>query len=147
MKTFTLSTEHRIEKPIAEVFAFFSDAHNLTEITPPQMHLEVLTPPPIEMEVGTLIDYRFKLRGFPVRWQTEITEWDPPHFFADEQRRGPYRCWIHQHKFVESNGATLVQDDVEYAVLGGQMINKLFVRPDIEKIFEYRSSKLQELLS
>ncbi len=146
MKTFTLSTEHRIEKPIAEVFAFFSDAHNLTEITPPWLHFVVLTPRPIEMEVGTLIDYRLKLRGIPVRWQSEITEWDPPHYFADEQRRGPYRCWIHQHKFVESDEGTLVQDEVEYAVLGGQMINKLFVRPDIEKIFEYRSSKLQELL-
>ncbi len=146
MKTFTLSTEHRIEKPIAEVFAFFSDAHNLTEITPPWLHFVVLTPRPIEMEVGTLIDYRLKLRGIPVRWQSEITEWDPPHYFADEQRRGPYRCWIHQHKFVESDEGTLVQDEVEYAVLGGQLINKLFVRPDIEKIFEYRSSKLQELL-
>lgn len=146
MKTFTLTTEHQIEKPLDEVFSFFSNAHNLTEITPPHMHLMVLTPPPIEMEVGTLIDYRFKLRGIPVRWQTEITKWDPPHFFADEQRRGPYQCWIHQHKFVESEGATLVQDEVEYAVLGGQLINKLFVRPDIEKIFQYRSSKLQELL-
>ena len=147
MKTFTLTTEHRIERPIAEVFSFFSDAHNLSEITPPWLHFVVLTPRPIEMKVGTLIDYRLKLRGIPVRWQSEITEWDPPHYFADEQRRGPYRCWIHQHKFVESNGATLVQDEVEYAVLGGQIINKLIVRPDIEKIFEYRSSKLQELLN
>ncbi|MCY4401365.1 MAG: SRPBCC family protein [Candidatus Poribacteria bacterium] len=146
MKTFTLSTEHRIEKPLAEVFSFFSDANNLTEITPPQMHLVVLTNPPIEMAVGTLIDYRFKLRGIPVRWQSEITEWNPPHFFADEQRRGPYRCWIHKHKFIETDKGTLVQDEVEYAVLGGQLINKLFVRPDIEKIFEYRSSKLEELL-
>ena len=147
MKTFTLSTEHLIKKPLDEVFSFFSDAHNLTEITPPQMHLVVLTPRPIEMEVGTHIDYRFKLRGIPVRWQSEITEWNPPHFFADEQRRGPYQCWIHKHTFDETDGGTLVGDEVEYAVLGGGLINKLLVRPDIEKIFEYRSEKLQELLN
>ena len=147
MKTFTLSSEHLIKKPLDEVFSFFSDAHNLTEITPPRMHLVVLTPRPIEMEVGTRIDYRLKLRGIPIRWQSEITEWNPPHFFADEQRRGPYRCWIHKHTFVETDEGTLVGDEVEYAVPGGQLINKLFVRPDIEKIFEYRSEKLQELLN
>ncbi len=147
MKTFKLSTEQLIEKPLDEVFSFFSDAHNLVEITPPQMHLVVLTSSPIKMKVGTLINYRFKLRGIPVRWQTEITEWNPPHFFADEQRRGPYRCWIHKHTFIETDGGTLVGDEVEYGVLGGQLINKLLVRPDIEKIFEYRSQKLQELLN
>ena len=146
MKTFKLITEHLIEKPMDEVFSFFSDAHNLVELTPPRLHLVVLTPAPIEMEVGTLIDYRLKLRGIPVRWQSEITEWKPPHFFADEQRRGPYRCWIHKHTFVETDGGTLVGDEVEYAVLGGKLIDNLFVRPDIEKIFEYRSQKLQELL-
>lgn len=147
MKTFKLTTEQLIEKPLDEVFSFFSDAHNLVEITPTRMHLVVLTPRPIEMEVGTLIDYRFKLRGIPVRWQTEITEWNPPHFFADEQCKGPYRCWIHKHTFVETDGGTLVGDEVEYGVLGGQLINKFLVRPDIEKIFEYRSQKLQELLN
>ncbi len=147
MKTFTLSSEHLIKKPLDEVFSFFSDAHNLTEITPPRMHLVVLTPRPIEMEVGTRIDYRLKLRGIPIRWQSEITEWNPPHFFADEQRRGPYRCWIHKHTFVETDEGTLVGDEIEYAVPGGQLINKLFVRPDIENIFEYRSEKLKELLN
>ncbi len=146
MKTFKLTTEQLIEKSQEEVFSYFSDAHNLPEITPPWLHFEMLTPYPIEMEVGTLIDYQLKLRGIPVRWQSEITEWEPPHFFADEQRRGPYRCWIHKHTFVETDGGTLVGDDVEYAVLGGKLINKLFVRPDIEKIFDYRAQKLQELL-
>lgn len=146
MKTFKLTTEQLIEKSQEEVFSYFSDAHNLPEITPPWLHFEMLTPYPIEMEVGTLIDYQLKLRGIPVRWQSEITEWEPPHFFADKQRRGPYRCWIHKHTFVETDGGTLVGDDVEYAVLGGKLINKLFVRPDIEKIFDYRAQKLQELL-
>lgn len=146
MRTFKLTTEQLIEKSQEEVFSYFSDAHNLAEITPPWLNFVVLTPRPIEMEVGTLIDYRLKLRGIPVRWQSEITEWKPPYFFADEQRRGPYRCWIHKHTFVETDGGTLVGDEVEYAVLGGKLINNLLVRRDIEKIFEYRSQKLKELL-
>ena len=89
MKTFHLKTEQKIEKPQDELFSFFSDAHNLAEITPPWLHFRVLTPPPIEMKVGSRIDYRLKLRGIPIRWQSEITAWNPPHAFVDEQRRGP----------------------------------------------------------
>ncbi len=147
MRTFTLSTEQLIEKPRDEVFSYFSDAHNLAEITPPRLKLVVLTPRPIEMEVGTLIDYRLKLRGIPIRWQSEITVWNPPHEFVDEQRKGPYRCWIHTHTFTETDEGTIVGEEVEYGVLGGQLVNKLLVRPDIEKIFGYRSDKLKELLN
>ncbi|MYB66323.1 SRPBCC family protein [Candidatus Poribacteria bacterium] len=146
MKTFTLSTELLIEKPIDEVFSYFSDAHNLVEITPPKMKLVVLTPTPIEMQIGTLIDYRLKLKGIPIRWQSEITEWNPPHKFVDEQRKGPYRAWIHTHIFHEVEQGTIVKDRVEYAVLGGQIVDKLLVRPDLQKIFEYRSKRLQEIL-
>ena len=147
MKTFYLKTEQKIEKSQDELFNFFSDAHNLAEITPPWLHFHVLTPTPIEMKVGTLIDYRLKLRGIPIRWQSEITIWNPPYAFVDEQRRGPYHCWIHAHTFVPIPDGTLVRDEVEYAVLGGRFVQKLFVGPDIEKIFAYRSAKLQELLA
>ena len=107
----------------------------------------MLTPAPIEMKVGTLIDYRLKLRGIPIRWQSEITAWDPPHRFVDEQRRGPYRCWTHTHTFVPVPDGTLIRDEVEYAVLGGWLVQKFFVAPDIEKIFAYRSTKLKELIA
>ncbi len=147
MKTFTLSTDQLIEKPRDEVFSYFSDAHNLAEITPPWLKFVVLTPRPIVMQVGTLIDYRLKLRGIPVKWQSEITEWNPPYEFVDEQRRGPYRTWIHTHTFTETDEGTIVGDQVEYAVLGGQLVNNLLVRRDIEKIFEYRSEKLHEFLN
>ena len=106
----------------------------------------MLTPAPIEMKVGTLIDYRLKLRGVPIRWQSEITDWSPPHAFTDQQRRGPYRRWIHTHTFVPVSDGTLVRDEVEYAVLGGRLIQKFLVAPDIEKIFAYRASKLKELI-
>lgn len=145
MKTFLFESQRTLERPITEVFEFFSNAHNLAMITPPSMHLEILTPAPIEMFAGTLIDYRFKLYGIPVRWQTEITEWNPPYEFADEQRRGPYRLWRHTHTFDETAEGVIVGDSVEYAVWGDGLTNKLFVRPDIEKIFAYRSKQLNEI--
>jgi len=136
-----------LPRRLDEVFAFFSDASNLEVITPPWLKFSVVTPRPIEMRPGTLIDYRLKLRGLPIRWQSEITAWDPPHSFVDEQRRGPYRRWVHTHTFVPAPDGTLVRDEVEYAVLGGRLVQKFFVAPDIEKIFAYRSAKLQELLA
>ena len=145
MRTFLFESQRTLERPITEVFEFFSNAHNLAMITPPSMHLEILTPAPIEMSAGTLIDYRFKLYGIPVRWQTEITEWNPPYEFADEQRRGPYRLWRHTHTFNETENGVIVGDSVEYAVWGNGLTNKLFVRPDIEKIFAYRSEQLNEI--
>ena len=145
MKTFLFESQRTLERPITEVFEFFSNAHNLAMITPPSMHLEILTPAPIEMFAGTRIDYRFKLYGIPVRWQTEITEWNPPYEFADEQRRGPYRLWRHTHTFDETAEGVIVGDSVEYAVWGDGLTNKLFVRPDIEKIFAYRSKQLNEI--
>lgn len=145
MKTFLFKTQQTLEQPLTEVFEFFSNAHNLAVITPPWLKFEVLTPAPIEMVVGTRIDYKLKLRGIPVRWQSEITEWDPPYAFADEQRRGPYRIWRHKHTFDETEDGIVVGDSVEYAVWGGALVDKFFVRPDIEQIFAYRTEQLAEI--
>ena len=145
MKTFLFETQQTLEHPVTEIFAFFSDAHNLALITPPWLRFEVLTPAPIEMCPGTRIDYRLKLRGIPIRWQSEITEWNPPSAFTDEQRRGPYRLWRHTHTFDGTENGVVVGDSVEYAVWGGGIIDKLFVRPDIEKIFAYRSEQLEKI--
>lgn len=127
------------------MFAFFSDAHNLDRITPPWLHFHVLTPPPIPMRVGQRIDYRLRIRGIPLRWQSAITAWEPPHRFVDEQQRGPYRAWIHEHTFEEKDGGTLARDEVKYAVFGGALVNRLFVERDVKKIFEYRAGKLGEI--
>jgi ligand-binding SRPBCC domain-containing protein len=131
---------------IREVFAFFGDAFNLEALTPPFLHFEVLTPPPIRMGPGTLIDYRLRLHGVPLRWQTEITAWNPPHRFVDEQRRGPYRLWVHEHTFESRSGGTAVQDRVRYAHAGGPLIHGLFVARDLRRIFTYRQERLQWLL-
>ena len=146
MRTFRLSSEVWLPRPIEDVFGFFSDARNLEALTPPTLRFEILTPSPIRMEVGTLIDYKLRLRGIPVRWRSEITAWEPPYRFVDEQRRGPYRLWVHEHRFEAKDGGTLAKDLVEYAVPGGALVNRLFVARDVRGIFEYRTEKLREAL-
>ena len=147
MRIHTLDAELFLPHPREKVFPFFSNAHNLQQITPPFLKFEVLTPPPIEMKVGTLIDYKLRVHGLPLRWQSEITAWEPPFRFVDEQRHGPYRKWKHTHTFEEKPGGTLCLDHVEYAVLGGALIERLFVRRDVQKIFEYRQQMLREIFA
>jgi ligand-binding SRPBCC domain-containing protein len=124
------------------VFSFFSDARNLEAITPPWLNFEIVTPGEIRMHAGALIDYRLRVRRIPLRWQTEITLWEPTRRFIDEQRRGPYRLWRHEHAFVDLDGGTLCCDEVEYSVPGGALVNWLLVRREIEKIFAYRAAAL-----
>ena len=124
------------------VFSFFADARNLEAITPPWINFQILTPHPIRMHAGARIDYRMRIRCVPVTWQTEITAWEPAERFVDEQRRGPYRRWIHTHTFTEQDGGTLCQDHVEYAVPGGRLVNRLLVYPKVKKIFAYRAVAL-----
>lgn len=147
MRTFTLTNELWLPAPPWDVFPFFADAFNLERITPPMLRFRVLTAPPIAMGVGTLLDYRVRLRGVPMRWQSEITAWEPPHRFVDEQRRGPYRLWVHEHTFAAQDGGTVARDNVRYAVPGGVLVQRLFVAPDLRRIFEYRSAALREIFS
>jgi len=147
MKTFAFNTELWLPRLPAEVFPFFGEARNLEAITPPWLRFEVLTPPTIVMAVGTLIDYRIRIHGLPVRWQTRIAEWNPPHGFVDVQLRGPYKLWHHTHTFAEKNNGTLCVDQVRYRPRGGTIVNWLFVRRDVERIFAYRTARMQELLA
>lgn len=142
---FTLETRIWLGTPLDVVFPFFADARNLERLTPPWLKFEVITPEPIAMQAGTLIDYRLRLRGVPLRWRSEITLWDPPHRFVDEQRRGPYRAWIHEHRFTSVKGGTEVVDLVRYAVPGGRLVNLLFVARDVRRIFDYRSVALRRI--
>ena len=135
-----------VPTPLDETFAFFADAWNLERITPPILRFRIVTPVPIPMRVGTLIDYRLRLRGIPIRWRTEITAWNPPHGFTDIQLRGPYRKWVHRHDFRAENGGTRVDDTVNYVVPGGALLDRLFVRPDVNRIFAYRRKVIGEAL-
>mgnify|MGYP001310348118 CR=1 FL=1 len=130
--------------PPEALFPFFSDAGNLEQITPPWLHFRVLTPKPIEMKEGALIDYRLKVHGLPMKWRTRINCWDPPHRFEDEQLRGPYRKWVHEHTFEERDGGTVVRDRVEYATPFDWLVHGILVRPDIERIFDYRTKALRK---
>ncbi len=134
-----------------EVFRFFEDAFNLDTITPPLLRFRILTPRPIHMRSGALIDYRLRVRGVPVRWRTRIEEYEPPHRFVDRQVRGLYRLWRHEHTFEEIEGGTRMTDRVVYItpLAGtwlGSILHDRLVRPDLESIFCYRRAKLAALL-
>jgi ligand-binding SRPBCC domain-containing protein len=146
MTIHTFRTELWLPRGRDAVFPFFADARNLQAITPPWVHFTVLTPDPIVMRPGALIDYRLRVHGFPLRWRTEITVWEPPARFVDVQRHGPYRLWEHEHGFEEHAGGTRCRDLVRYSVLGGRWVDRLFVRRDVERIFAFRQARLLALL-
>jgi ligand-binding SRPBCC domain-containing protein len=137
-----LERSQRLALPAARAFAFYADALNLEAITPPWLAFRVATPGPIEMRTGTLIDYRLRLHGVPVRWRTRIAVWEPPERFVDVQVRGPYALWEHTHTF-EPDGpdAVVIRDRVHYALpFGalGRLAHALIVRRDLERIFDHR---------
>jgi len=138
MTRFPLHRTIRVPAPLEEVFPFFADPMNLDLLTPPWLRFRIVTPAPIAMEVGTLIDYRLSLHGIPIRWRTEITAFEPPYRFVDRQVRGPYREWIHEHVFEEIGGQTIIIDNVHYVVPGGRIVHGLFVKRDLRKIFDFR---------
>jgi ligand-binding SRPBCC domain-containing protein len=146
MATYELATSLWLARPRPEVFAFFGDAGNLDALTPPWLRFRILTPQPISMQPGTLIDYQLRIRGVPVRWRTAITTWAPPDVFVDEQLRGPYRRWVHTHTFTPERGGTRMEDRVVYEVPGGPAVNALFVAPDLRRVFGYRLQALRERL-
>ena len=145
-----LERTQRIGLPADEVFDLFGDAFNLERITPPWLRFRVLTPAPIEMGEGTLLEYRLRLHGIPVRWCTRITAWDPPRRFVDEQISGPYALWHHTHTFEPDGDATVIRDRVRYRIgFGplGALALWLFVRRDVERIFDYRREAMLRLIS
>ena len=97
------------------------------------------------MGVGALIDYRISLHGLPLRWRTKITDWEPPFRFVDEQIKGPFQRWTHEHRFEKSGQGTLCHDRVRYSILGGPIIQRLFVERDVKRIFAFRAAKLTQL--
>ncbi len=143
----TMSRRHVLERaqilrrPRGEVFEFFSDARNLEAITPDFLRFRLITPPPIPMAEGTLIDYRLSLHGAPLRWRTRIEAWVPGQRFVDLQLSGPYRLWRHTHTFEDVPGGTRMSDEVEYELplgLLGDLAHTLFVRRRVEAIFDHR---------
>jgi ligand-binding SRPBCC domain-containing protein len=150
MRSHRLEREQTVPRQLGDVFEFFSAARNLELITPPWLGFEVLSAEPEPMRQGTLISYRLKLHGVPLRWQSRIEEWQPGRLFVDAQVRGPYRLWRHRHEFEEVGvGSTLVRDRVDYALpLGplGSVAHAAFVARDLQRIFDFRREAVEREL-
>ncbi|MBD3233273.1 MAG: CDP-paratose 2-epimerase [candidate division Zixibacteria bacterium] len=147
---YELKREQLVDKPAEDLFTFFSKAENLSKITPSGMGFQMLTPLPVEMKEGTVLDYVVHIAGFPVRWTTLITHCKPPNKFVDIQLKGPYSYWHHTHSFISTDGGTLVIDEVRYAIpLGimGRIVHGLFVKRQLKKIFDYRSEAIKRIFS
>ena len=145
----TLTARQQLMRPREQLFPFFADAANLGRITPPEMHFEIITPGPIEMRVGTLIDYSIKTWGIPMRWRTEITAWNPPIEFVDTQLRGPYAEWVHRHRFIAFTGnTTLMEDVVRFRLPLGRLgaVASPVVRRQLRRIFAYRKEVVRRLV-
>jgi|GEM_PF-2035034 len=128
------------------VFEYFSHAQNLDSMTPPWFRLIIRSPaPPIEMQVGTQIEYAMRWRALPMKWRSEVTEWAPPSVFTYKQRRGPYRAFMHEHRYTESDGGTLVTDRVDFSTWFGAWIDRRWIEADLARIFEHRNRYVRRL--
>ena len=134
--------------PRERVFAFFADATNLERITPPELRFRILTPQPIQMQEGTLINYGLRLFGVPLRWQARISQWQPPIEFVDEQLHGPYQAWRHTYYFHDDGKATVIEDVVRYRLPFGPFgdIFHPLVRVQLKRIFRFRRSAVRSCL-
>jgi len=150
MTTHRLHAEILIDRPIEEVFDFFSRPENLGRITPRGLGFEQRSVD-MEMRDGLEIDYRVRpLLGVPMRWRSRITDYDPPHGFRDVQLRGPYRTWDHRHTFERVGDSTRVIDEIEYSLpFGplGEIAHAAVVRGQLEEIFRHRSRTIRSVFA
>ena len=143
-----LERKQIIERPRGEVFEFFADAGNLERITPPELNFKIISPQPIDLKKGAFIDYKLKLRGIPIMWKTEITQWNPPQDFVDTALKSPYKQWIHLHTFeIGKNGETIMQDMVRYRLPlepFGNLAHR-YVKKELKYIFDYRYRVIEQI--
>ena len=148
MKLYTLESNQFINKPIEEVFQFFSKPENLSVFTPAKLGFKILSPNPIKMGVGRLIDYNIYLMGIPIHWRTLITDYEPPNMFVDQQIKGPYTMWHHTHTFHKVKGGVEIKDRVVYSIpfgFLGRLLNYLWIKRDLNNIFLHRKKVIDKL--
>lgn len=149
MKIYALEREQVVDKPFEETFDFFSRPENLARITPSKIEFNILTPSPISMGAGTVIDYTIKIAGIDIHWKTLISSYDPPYSFTDEQLKGPYAYWHHRHRFEKYGNGTCIYDSVSYALpfgFLGRLVHSLFVKRQLNRIFDFRHSAIERIL-
>jgi hypothetical protein len=145
MKTYTLQQQQLIKRPLREVFNFFSQPENLGRLTPRRLGFQMLTPGPIQMKDGAVIDYVIRLFGHDLRWTTLITHFEPPLTFVDVQLRGPYSFWHHTHTFTATKEGTIIADEITYSMpfgIIGRIAHGLFVRHQLNRIFSFRQEQI-----
>lgn len=148
MKPYQFHVDQVIPSPVEDVFSFFEAPANLERLTPPWLRFSILTPSPITMREGVVLDYQIRLHGLPMHWKTLITLYEPPFRFVDEQLSGPYAVWRHEHRFEAVEEGTRIVDDVHYMLpwgWAGSLAHRLFVRRDVQRIFDYRQKTLVDI--
>lgn len=153
MEIHQLHRQQWIQRPLEEIYEFFERPENLRRITPPSLDFRLLTPPPITMQQGRILDYTIRFMGLPLRWRSVISVHQPPACFVDEQLKGPYSFWFHRHVFKRDGNGTHIIDEVYYALpiwipkIMSSWINNWLVRPRLEAIFDYRRDRYKQIFS
>ncbi|MDD9930358.1 MAG: SRPBCC family protein [Candidatus Marinimicrobia bacterium] len=150
MKTYNINSKQVVNRPLGDVFEFFSRPENLEKITPKNLGFKILTPKPLVMKQGAVIDYTIKLFKVPIHWRTLITSYEPSHMFVDEQMKGPYTLWHHTHIFKETEEGVEILDRVVYAIpfgILGRILHFLWIKKDLKNIFDYRKKIINQFFS
>lgn len=137
----------KINSNLNQVFEFFQKPDNLSRITPKWINFSIKSKPPLDMKEGAEFEYSIKLYGIPIFWRTKIVRYSPPEIFVDEQLKGPYKTWIHTHKFKQSEGYVIMEDNVDYDLYGGifkDLLHKLFVKNSVKRIFKFRKEIIEK---
>ncbi len=148
MKVYSLHYKQMVNRPLDDVFDFFSNPENLSKITPKKLDFNIMTPSPIKMINGQLIDYTIRLFGIRIHWRTLITDYNPPNSFIDQQIKGPYLLWHHEHLFKEVEDGVEIVDIIHYTIpLGiiGRFLHWAWIKKDLENIFSYRKNIINEI--
>ena len=150
MAVFQLIKEQKIPASIEEVWEFISSPDNLKKITPSYMGFEITSKTPKgTMYPGMIISYKVRpILSLPMTWVTEITHVKKYEYFVDEQRKGPYKMWHHEHHLKPIEGGVLMTDIISYEPpfgFLGSLANHILIKKQLNEIFEFRRKEVYKL--